>query len=72
MQMVFWLPLALSVISVGHYVVFTEENWKLKLLAFGAVGLSLALQLLQVHFVIPLIIQVLVCVWMIIYWKIDR
>ncbi len=69
--MIFVLPLALSVISVGHYVLFTEEDWKPKLLAFGAVGLSLALQAFRVHFVIPLILQVLVCSWMIIYWKLD-
>jgi hypothetical protein len=71
MPFAFLLPLALSVISTGHFVLFTEEDWKWKLLAFGLVGTSLLLQFLHVHFIIPLIIQVIVCVGMILYWKLG-
>jgi hypothetical protein len=72
MHIGFILPLALSVVGAGHFVLFTEEDWKWKALAFGMVGTSLLLSFLHVHFVIPLILQVIVCVWMIIYWKLDE
>jgi hypothetical protein len=69
------LPLVLSVVSSVYFVFFTEEDWKWKTLAGGTIILSLALQFvpaLRVHFAIPLILQLLVAIWMVIYWKLDR
>jgi hypothetical protein len=66
-ELAFMLPMAPSVIASEHFALFRERNWKLKLLAFGLVGTSLVLQLLRVPFIIPLIIQVLVCISMVIY-----
>ncbi|HUR38456.1 MAG TPA: hypothetical protein VM222_03135 [Planctomycetota bacterium] len=71
----FLIPMALGGIGSIYYVCFTEEDWKWKALAAGTMILSLALQfvpVLQVHFSIPLILQTLVAVWMVVYWKLDR
>jgi hypothetical protein len=71
---VFWLPLALSVVGTGYFIHFTDMDWKWKLTAFLGTGLSLALQLMpaHVHFTLPLILQTLIAVWVIVYWKLDR
>lgn len=73
MTVVFWLPLALSVIGTGYFVLYTEVDRKWKLLAFSLVGLSLVLQLLpaKVPFIVPLLLQSAVAIWMAIYWKMD-
>ena len=72
--MILLFPLALSVIATGYFLFFTEENWKLKLFALLLVGLSLGLQLIpeQVHWLIPMLIQAGVSLWMVIYWKMDH
>jgi ABC-type siderophore export system fused ATPase/permease subunit len=67
--------MALGVVGSVYYVFFTEEDWKWKALAAGTMVLSLLLQFvpaLRVHFSIPLILQTLVAVWMVVYWKLDR
>ncbi|HLF93334.1 MAG TPA: hypothetical protein VJB14_07725 [Planctomycetota bacterium] len=71
---IFWLPLALSVVGTGYFIHFTEMDRKWKVLSFLVTGTSLGLQLVpqHVHFTIPLILQTLMGVWVIVYWKLDR
>jgi hypothetical protein len=69
------LPMVLGLVGSIYFVFFTEEDWKWKGLASGTMIVSLLLQFipaLQVPFIIPLVLQGLVAVWMVIYWKLDR
>ena len=72
--MLFYLPLAISVIATGFFLFFTDEDWKWKVLALVLVGLSLGLQLIPdlVHWLVPMLIQAGVSIWMVIYWKMDH
>ena len=69
------LPLALGFVGSVYYVWFTDEDRKWKALASGTMIVSLALEFvpaIQVHFSVPLILQMLVAIWMVAYWKLDR
>ena len=71
----FLLPMVLGLVGSAYFVFFTEEDWKWKVLAAGTMIVSLLLQFvpaLQVHFIIPVILQTLVAIWMVVYWKLDR
>ena len=71
--MIFWLPLALSVVGTGYFLFLTEEDRKWKALMAALTVAALILQFgVQVHFAIPVVIQVVVCVWVMIYFKLDR
>ena len=68
----FVLP-AFAVVGSAYFVFFTEENWKWKLLIFLLAGLALVLQfMLEVHFIVPLLLEAVVMFWTVIYWKLDR
>ncbi|HEX7898828.1 MAG TPA: hypothetical protein VF950_13775 [Planctomycetota bacterium] len=72
---IFWLPLALSVVGTAYFLFFTEEDRKWKALMTALTVASLILQFgftFQVHFAIPAVLQLIVCVWTIIYWKLDQ
>jgi hypothetical protein len=71
----FLLPMVLGLVGSAYFVFFTEEDWKWKVLAAGTMIVSLLLQFvptLQVHFIIPVILQTLVAIWMVVYWRLDR
>ena len=71
---IFWLPLALSVVGTAFFVFFTEEDWKWKSLMAVLTIVALVLQfgfMFQVHFAVPAVLQLIVCVWTVIYWKLD-
>jgi hypothetical protein len=69
----FFLP-AFAIVGSFYFVAFTEEDRKWKLLIFLLTGTSLVLQFLfpDVPFVIPMILQAVVMLWTIIYWKLDQ
>jgi hypothetical protein len=72
---IFWLPLALSVIGSGFFVFLTDEKWTLKSLMAGLTVAGLVLQfglMFRVHFLIPLALQLIVCIWVMVYWKLTR
>jgi hypothetical protein len=72
-SVVFWLPLALSVVGTGYFLFLTEEDRKWKALMAALTIAALILQFaVPVHFVIPLILQVIVSLWTVIYWKLDQ
>ena len=69
------LPMGLGLVGSVYYALFTDEDWKWKALAVGTMAVSFCLQFvpaLQVHFTIPLILQTLVAIWMVTYWKLSR
>ena len=71
--MIFWLPLALSVVGTGYFLCLTEEDRKWKALMAALTVAALILQFaVPVHFAIPVILQLIVSVWTIIYWKLDQ
>jgi len=71
---IFWLPLILSVIGTGFLLHYTDLDGKWKILALVLTGTSLVLQLMHktVHFLIPLVLQVIVSLWVVFYWKLSR
>ena len=70
--MIFLLPLALSVVGTGYFVFLTEEDRKWKALMTALTVAALILQFgIPVHFAIPVVLQLIVSVWTIIYWKLD-
>jgi hypothetical protein len=71
--MIFLFPLAFSVIGVLFFLSSDVEG-KWKLLAAPMVVVSLGLQFGladYVHFLVPLAIQIVVCIWMAIFWQIN-
>ena len=71
----FLLVMVFGLIGSAYFVFFTEEDWKWKALAAGTMIVSLLLQFVpafKVHFTIPVILQTVVTIWMIVYWKLDR
>jgi hypothetical protein len=70
--MIFWLPLALSVVGTAYFLFLTEEDKKWKALMAALTAAALVLQFgIRIHFAIPVALQLIVCVWTIIYWKLD-
>lgn len=73
-NIIWFLPLGLSIGSVIYF--FTTEmsmGWKLG--ALVALVASLATQwipALYLHFIIPLVVQVLLSFWGMIHWKLNR
>ena len=71
--LIFLLPLALSVVGTGYFLWFTEADRKWKLLALVLTGSSLGMQVApdRIPFFIPLILQTLISIWVVVYWKLD-
>ena len=62
--------LAVAVVGTGYFVKFTDENWKWKLLMIALTLGSLVFQfVIPIHFLIPLVTQTVVGIWVLIYWK---
>ena len=71
-SIVFWLPLALSVVGTGYFLFLTEEDRKWKALMAALTVAALIFQFgIRIHFAIPIVLQLIVCVWTIIYWKLE-
>ena len=73
-QVIFLFPLIFSIMSAIAYL-FVGESTNLKVAATVVVALSVVLQFapgLDIHFLIPLFMQLLVCVCFAIYWQTIR
>jgi len=72
--LILWLPLIVAVVGTGYFLHFTDADFKWKALAAALTGTSLVLQLMpsRVPFVVPLILQGIVALWMAIYWKLEQ
>ena len=74
MTFVFYFPLVLSVVGTLFFLFCTDLDLKWKILAIGMTGISLLLQWVpqfEVHFLIPLILQALVSIWVVIYFQLE-
>jgi hypothetical protein len=72
MTVIFIFPLSLSFVGAIFFL-FTEISWFWKLFALGMVGTSIVLQFapsLEIHFLVPLFMQLIICLWVGIYWQI--
>ena len=72
-SVIFLGPLALSVVATLFYL-NSEESLVSKCIALALVGTSVFLQFgpwFDVHFLIPLALQLVVCIWMAIYWQMQ-
>jgi len=66
------LALALAVVGTIYFVAFTDEDRKWKILMVVMTATSLVFQfVVMVHFAVPLILQALVGIWTVVYWKLD-
>jgi hypothetical protein len=71
--MLFVVPLVFSVAAVVYFWT-TDIDVKWKVVAAAVVTLSLCFQFvppMKTHFLVPLIMQVLVCLWMIFHQKMN-
>ncbi len=72
---VFLGPLIFSVV-VSLFYLTTEARWQWKTLALGLVALSVVMQFVPAiqqssFFLVPLFIQIVVCIWMAIEFKMQ-
>jgi hypothetical protein len=64
------VTLVVALVGTVYFVKFTDENWKWKLLMIVLTLGSLLFQwVIPLHFLIPLITQTVVGIWVLIYWK---
>ncbi len=71
--MIFLFPLIFSVVGVLFFL-SSEADAKWKLLAAAMLMTSVGLQFglaAYVHFLVPLAIQIVICIWMAIFWQIN-
>ena len=69
-RVIFLVPLVLSVVMTAVFFM-QDADWKAKAVAAGLVGVSIFLQFQPywaVHFLIPLFLQLAVCIWLAIYF----
>ena len=69
----FLFPLALSVVGTIMFL-FADEALPPKLLMLALTATSVFLQFaapFDVHFLVPLALQLVVCVWVAIWWQLD-
>jgi hypothetical protein len=74
MFLIFWLPLGLSV--GGTVFILLNEDFGVfaKTFAVALTGGSLLftfVPLLRIHFLVPLVMQLIVCFWLALYWQIK-
>jgi hypothetical protein len=65
----------LSVVGTFYFVFFTEESKGLKGLAFVLTGAGVVARFDftdKVPFIVPLLLESAVALWMLIYWKLER
>ena len=71
--MIFLFPLIFSVVGVMFFL-SSDVDMKWKVLAAAMVIASVGLQFgfaEYVHFLVPLAIQIVICIWMAIFWQIN-
>jgi hypothetical protein len=74
-SLIAWLPLVVSILGTAYYVAFTEASKGLKALALVLTLAGIVLQfgyMFKVPFIVPLLLQSTVAIWMAIYWKLDQ
>jgi hypothetical protein len=72
--MLFLVPELIAIIGMVYFVFNTDEDKKWKILGASLVAISLLLRWIPdigVPWGIPVVIQLLVACWMVIYWKMN-
>jgi hypothetical protein len=70
--MIFLFPLGLA-IGRTVFILLNEDFGKVaKALALGLTGGSIVLFFTPVHFLLPLAMQLIVCIWVAMYWQMQR
>ena len=76
MYVIFWFPLALSVVGTAFYALYGDAGLIWKLIITGLTLAAVALQFLpglreNVHFGVPLGMQIVVCLWVALYFQLE-
>ena len=76
MFVIFWFPLALSVVGTVFYFLYGEVGLLWKLIMTGLTVASVVVQFApglreQVHFGVPLGMQIVVCLWVALYFQFE-
>jgi hypothetical protein len=75
MYVIFWFPLALGVVGTVFYFLYAEVGlfWKLIMTALtvSSVVLQFAPAFSEVHFGVPLGMQLVVCLWVALYFQLE-
>jgi hypothetical protein len=73
MRVIFLLPLGLSIGATIFILVNSDFGWKAKSFAALLTGASIVCLLLpEVHFAVPLAMQLVVCFWIALYLQLQR
>jgi hypothetical protein len=70
--MIFFFPLIFGSVAVLFFCFGSSAGFKWKVVAGALLALSILLQFFYadaVPHLVPLFIQIVVCMWMIVYWK---
>jgi hypothetical protein len=74
MQVIFLLPLGLSIGGTIFILVNSDFGWKAKTFAVLLTGASIVCLFLPgvVHFAVPLAMQLVICFWLVFYFQMQR
>ena len=71
--MIFLFPLVLSLVGAAAFFLTADAGLGLKLLAIVlAVGAALLMFFTRVTPAVPVTIQIVLCIWFVLYWQIDN
>ena len=74
-MVIFLFPLALSIAATIYFLISEDIGLVGKVIAVGLTGGSILLTFvppLQTHFLVPLAMQMAVCLWLALYWQMQR
>lgn len=74
MTVIFLFPLALSVVGTFFLLASDEVGIVGKVIAVLLTGTSIVLQFaftFDVHFMVPLAMQLIVCIWVALFWQLQ-
>jgi hypothetical protein len=73
-MIIFLLPLALAIAATIYFLISEDIGLVGKIIAVALTGGSILLTFvpaLQTHFLVPLAMQMIVCLWLALYWKMQ-
>ena len=73
-MVIFLFPLALAIAATIYFLISEDIGLVGKIIAVALTGGSILLTFvppLQTHFLVPLAMQLAVCLWLALYWKLQ-
>ncbi len=73
-MLIFLFPLALAIAATIYFLISDDIGLVGKIIAVSLTGGSILLTFvppLQTHFFVPLAMQLIVCLWLAFYWKMQ-